>query len=585
MVDYFLYNKISRKLEENFREIVGEDNCFSDYEIRWTYAFGGSIFENRWVPELVILPQNAIQISKIVMLANEHRIPITPRGSGTSLSAGHLAAYGGIIIDLSQMNQILSIEIANNLVIVEPGVICDDLNEKLKKFGYFFPPDPGSSSVCSIGGMVASNAGGIQAFKYGVTKDYVLFVEIILANGRILTFGSKTLKSVSSYNIKDLFVGSEGSLGIISKIGLRIKPLPSKRKLGFYIFDRIEDLQEAVIELRVECITPILIEFLDKTTSSTVFEYLGGSFFDFPRGYVLICDLDGNFDNDLEDQLSTLHKVMINHQPIFNKLAETDKEREDLINARKAALPALARRAPSCCIEDCTIQITRLSDIIHRIELIPTKLKLKHLKIATFGHMDGNLHPTFLFNENDDEDVKDFELAVEYLYKEIILPGEGTLTGEHGIGKIKTPFLSLELDEEILNLMRDIKNVFDPNHIFNPGIGKGDLTPLKLTRRRRSLKGVPEKTLELNCIRCGFCNISCPSRMFFKSEAHSPRGRLSILNGLVYGDITLENKQLINEILHSCTLCGSCLSHCPASVNTHLIFEKAREILHEVKSN
>lgn len=238
------YNKISEKIFEQFKKIVGEAFFFREYEIRWTYAFEATIFEKNWIPELILMPRTTEQVSEILKLANGNKIPITPRGSGTSLSGGSLSAYGGIILDLSQMNNIISINIENNLVEVEPGIICDELNEKLSPYGYFFPPDPGSSSVCSIGGMVATNAGGIQAFKYGVTKDYVLSLEVVLANGEIVNFGTNVLKSVSSYNLKDLIVGSEGTLGIITKICLRVRPLPKKKKVRLVYFRKNRILKE-----------------------------------------------------------------------------------------------------------------------------------------------------------------------------------------------------------------------------------------------------------------------------------------------------------------------------------------------------
>ena len=243
------YNKISEALSQKFKEIVGDEYIFTEYEIRWTYAFGGTIFEKEWIPDLILLPQTSEQVSKILKLANDNKIPVTPRGSGTSLSGGPMTPYKGISLDLTKMNKIIEIDIENNLVETESGVICDDLNEKLKAYGYFFPPDPGSSSVATIGGMVATNAGGIQAFKYGVTKNYVLYLEVVLPDGKILNLGTDVLKSVSSYNLKDLFIGSEGTLGVITKIGLRIRPLPKTRKLGLFIFENVEDLQNAVITL------------------------------------------------------------------------------------------------------------------------------------------------------------------------------------------------------------------------------------------------------------------------------------------------------------------------------------------------
>jgi glycolate oxidase len=577
---HLFYNKISEDLSNEFKQIVGENKFFNDYEIRFTYAFGASIFNKEWVPDLILIPQNTEHVSKILNLANKNKIPVTPRGNGTSLSSGSLSPYGGIILDLSQMNEILAIDIENNFVEVEPGVVCDDLNETLKLYGYFFPPDPGSSSVATIGGMVANNAGGIQAFKYGVTKNYVLYLEVVLPDGQILNLGSKVLKSVSSYNIKDLFVGSEGTLGIITKVGLRIRPLPKARKLGLFIFDDLVNLQDVVLELRRSGIVPNLLEFMGKIVLKAVSEYLGGEFFDFPRGYVLLAEVDGNSEIEVNESFSIMFDIIIQKNPIFHKIALNEEERERLILARKANLPALSRVRPNTCVEDCTIQISKFSDVIKKIEEIPQKINAKNLLVAIICHMEGNLHPTFLFNENDEQDVKDFEKAIDYLYKEIILPAGGTLTGEHGIGKIKTPYLELEHGSDVINLMTKIKRLFDPNMILNPGIGKGDSRILNTKNQKRILENQAESILELKCMRCGFC-ISCPSRIEYNLETYSPRGRLSLLNGLVYGD--LEVNDLIIEVLHTCTLCGLCQTKCPAGVNTTEIFEKAREIIHDRK--
>ncbi|MFW9901446.1 MAG: FAD-binding oxidoreductase, partial [Candidatus Thorarchaeota archaeon] len=428
------YSSISEHISKKLKNIVGENYFFDNYEIRYSYAYGCSIFNKNWIPDLILIAQNTKQISEILKIANENKIPVTPRGSGTSLSSGSLSPYGGIILDVSKMNKIITINIENNIVEVEPGVICDELNETLKPYGYFFPPDPGSSSVATIGGMVASNAGGIQAFKYGVTKNYIMYLEVVLPNGEILNLGSKVLKSVSSYNIKDLFIGSEGTLGVITKIGLRIRPLPKTRKLGLFIFEDIENLTNAVLELRRSGIVPNLLEFMDKIVLKAVTEYLGGEFFDFPPGYVLLAEVDGNSEIEVNEEFSVMFDIIIQKNPIFHKIAMNDEERDRLILARKANLPALSRIRPNTCVEDCTIQISEFSDVIKKIEEIPKSINAKNLLVAIICHMEGNLHPTFLFNENDENDVKDFEKAIDYLYREIIIPAGGTLTGEHGIG-------------------------------------------------------------------------------------------------------------------------------------------------------
>ncbi|MFX1281543.1 MAG: FAD-binding and (Fe-S)-binding domain-containing protein [Promethearchaeota archaeon] len=574
------YNKITKPLLEQFKTIVGSHFIFDQFEIRWTYAFGGSLFIKDWIPDLILMPQKSQQVSEILKLANKKKIAVTPRGSGTSLSSGSMTPYGGIILDLSQMKKILNIDIVNNLVEVEPGVVCDDLNEILKPMGYLFPPDPGSSSVCTIGGMVATNAGGIQAFKYGVTKNYVLYLEVVLPNGKILNLGTKVLKSVSSYNLKDLFIGSEGTLGIITKIGLRIRPLPKTRKLGLYIFENVEYLRDAVIELRKRGIVPNLLEFMDKILLKAVKEFLGGEFFDFPDGYMLLAEVDGNSSKEVDEHFSKMFDIIIRHNPIFHKIAKTEEERERLILARKSNLPALSRIRPNTCVEDCTIQLSDFAEIIKKIEKIPEDINAKNLLVATICHMEGNLHPTFLFNENDEEDIMDFEKAVDYLYKEIIIPVGGTVTGEHGIGKIKTSYLKFEHGIDVVNLMTDIKDFFDPNRILNPGIGKGDNKTLKKSIYNRNLKN-KDALLSLKCMRCGFCLTKCPSRIYHLIEPYSPRGRLSILNGLVHGELELND--FIAEILQTCTLCGSCDSVCPAGIKTSEIFEKAREIIHKKK--
>jgi glycolate oxidase len=575
------YNKISKQLIAQLERIVGEASCVDNFEIRWAYSFGGTIFERDWIPDLILLPQNSSQISKILKLATKYRVPVTPRGSGTSLSGGPMTPYKGIVLDLTRINKIIKIDIDNNLVEVEPGVICDDLNEKLKSYRYFFPPDPGSSSVATIGGMVATNAGGIQAFKYGVTKNYVLYLEVVLPDGTIMNLGSNVLKSVSSYNLKDLFIGSEGTLGVITKIGLRIRPLPKTRKLGLFIFEDVRDLQNAVLKIRKKGIVPNLLEFMDKLVLEAVTDYLGGEFIDFPNGYVLLAEVDGESFNEVEEKFSVLFDIIIQQNPLYHKIAKNNEERERLILARKANLPALSRLRPNTCVEDCTVQLTHLAEVIKKIEKIPEEIKAENLLVAIICHMEGNLHPTFLFNENDEQDIRDFERAIEFLYKEIIIPAGGTLTGEHGIGKIKTPYLELEHGPEVIDIMVKIKELFDPKRILNPGIGKGEKQPVRSSRKRRLLKNQNTNLLSLKCMRCGFCIGTCPSRTHYLLEAYSPRGRLSILNGLVYGD--LSPTEVIADILNTCTLCALCHTTCPAGIETHEIFEKAREIIYTKK--
>ncbi|GAG94730.1 unnamed protein product, partial [marine sediment metagenome] len=274
--------------------------------------------------------------------------------------------------------------------------------------------------------------------------------------------------------------------------GLRIRPLPKMRKLGLFIFDNVEDIRDATIEIRQRGIVPNLLEFMDKTILKAVSNYLGGEFLDYPNGYVLLAEIDGDYEKEIEENFSVLFDTIIQKNPIFHKIAKNAQERERLILARKANLPALSRLQPTCCVEDCTIQISDFAEIVNKIEKIPEDINAENLQVAIICHMEGNLHPTFLFNENYDKDIKDFEKAIDYLYREIIIPAGGTLTGEHGIGKIKTPYLELEHGSEVVDLMRQIKELFDPNMILNPGIGKGDTRLLNKSGSKRHLKNLPE---------------------------------------------------------------------------------------------
>ncbi|MFX1446059.1 MAG: FAD-linked oxidase C-terminal domain-containing protein, partial [Promethearchaeota archaeon] len=353
-----------------------------------------------------------------------------------------------------------------------------------------------------------------------------------------------------------------------------------KRKLSFFIFDNLEDLNEAVLEIRKKGIVPNILEFIDKVVIKAIYEYLGGEFYDYPIGYVLMAEVDGDNDYEIEQNFSILFDIVIKNNPIFHKIAENPEERDKLVQARKSNFPALSRIRPSVCTEDCSIPLTEFCNVIKKIEKIPEIIGASNLLVGIVCHMEGNLHPKFLFNENDEQDLEDFQKAMDYLYKEIIIPSGGSITGEHGIGKIKTPYLPLEHRKNVIDIMSQIKNLLDPNLILNPGIGKGDISTLKKRKNLRKLKNLPGKLLKLSCNRCGFCNLSCPSKSYYKSEAYTPRGKLSILNGLVYGDLNFEKIELINDILHTCTLCGVCLTICPAGVNTNEIFEKAREILH-----
>lgn len=568
------YNKVSIEFITKLKEIVGHESVFTDLTDVYPYALDGTLFNVNTIPEAVVQPSTVEQISLILKLCNEFKIPATPRGSGTSLAGNSLAIYGGIVIDMIKFDKITEINIPDNIVIVEPGVICDKLNEALAKEGYFFPPDPGSSSAATIGGMVANNSGGLQAFKYGVTANYVVWLEVVLPNGEIMEFGSKTLKSVSSLNIGGLLIGSEGTLGIITQIGLKIRPLPVARKTGFFIYEEFETITEIIITIRKARIIPNMQEFLDKTAEQVCFQYLGGDYLSYPIGYFLLLEVDGT-KNQVEEEFDIIQNICIQAKPLFYKIAQNPKDRDMIIQARKVALPALSRLAPTTSLEDFTVNITQLSVALHKIEELAQKIQGSGVRLATFGHLEGNLHPTFMFNEHNSDDITTFERAIDIIYSEIVIPLGGTVTGEHGVGFVKAKYMEREHKSSV-NLMHKIKLLFDPNLILNPGKAKGSKrfdyqNPVPI--KQKDLINVPA----MSCMRCGFCLSECPSYKNFQKESFSPRGKLSLIRGALRGNILIDSK--FREALYSCTLCGYCQSKCPASIKTIDIFEGTRKLI------
>ncbi len=570
------FHKIEDSDLSFFRSIAPTDSVLTDKENRYIYSMDGTLFESENIPECVILVEAADQISQIVRYCNEHRIPITPRGSGTSLSGGPVSKFGGLILDFSRMTKIEEISIENQRVIVEAGVICDKLNEELKKYGYFFPPDPGSSSAASIGGMIANNAGGVQAFKYGTTKDYILWLEVVLPDGSMVEMGSKTLKSNSAYNLCGLMAGSEGTLGIITKAALRIKPLPKARRTGFYIYPRVESIASVIRHIRCEGLMPNLQEYLDKTTARACYEYLGGEYLQYPNGYALIIEVDGS-DAEVRVAFEEVHAIAVSEGAIFHRISETAKDRDRVIAARKAALPALARLAPTTLIEDCTINLDKWAEAVTKMEQIIDRFPNSGVKIATFGHLEGNIHPTIMFDETNETQREVFEKIMDILYDEIVIPLGGTVTGEHGIGFVKSPYIAAE-HSSIANLSKQIKNTFDPNNIMNPGKGKSfDGLDSEFKAKNKGFRAIANQTFKiLNCIRCGFCIQSCPLYQSTKSQFYSPRGRMILINGLLKHEIELTQK--VHESISGCSLCAQCRLKCPAGVETDEICEKARAI-------
>jgi glycolate oxidase len=467
------YGRVDSRVLSKLERFVGTENVSTREEDRYCYSRDTTLFSRQ--PDVVIRPQNTQQVSEVIKLANDARIPITPWGAGTSASGSPVPIKGGILLDMGAMNRILQIEPDNLVATVEPGVICDALNEALARHGFFFPPDPASSPSATLGGMVACNASGNRAIKYGTTKDHILAMEVVLPTGEVVNTGSKSLKSVAGFDLTRLMVGSEGSLGVITKITLKITPLPEHYASALFIYKTIDALARAAVKVRRARIVPSMLEFMNAKTTEASFKYAGLQ--GLPAGCFLLVDCDGTRES-VEKTLDRCVEICKSEEPVHVEKATDLAYRDKLISARKAALPALARLRPTTCMEDCTVPVTRLAEAALMIEDIPKRHSTEGFDLASFGHLgDGNLHPTFIFDENVQAQREAFFRGLDTLYKEIVLPMGGSITGEHGIGLIRAPYMEAELGGRVTKLMRDLKALLDPNLILNPGKGKGGPYP------------------------------------------------------------------------------------------------------------
>jgi glycolate oxidase len=455
-------NIMDEKLKQDLIQIVGEANVTDSLIDRVSLSYDASEHSHR--PEGGVWAESAEQVSEIMKLATRERIPVIPRGAGTGLSGMAVPIEGGIVLDLNRMNRILRISIEDRLAVVEPGVVYVDLEKALIPYGFFFPPDPASGKVSTLGGNVATNAGGLKGAKYGTTRDYVLGLQVVLPDGRIMRTGSKAMKSVSGYDLTRLFVGSEGTLGIVTEITLKINPKPTATSTALATFDNLEDAGNAINQIMHSGIIPSALEILGRETLAAINQ---NTDLNLPEvDAMLLAETDGYTREETDYQLGKVIDVFRRNNAREVRQAETEKDVEDLWAARKSAYAVLARIEPNFVLEDVTVPMTQITALLNGIHAISEK---HHIRIATFGHAgDGNLHPQILYNGYDPEQVKQMEAASADLFRLAIDLG-GTLTGEHGIGLAKAPFMTLEHDPVAMDVMRSVKKMFDPDNILNPG--------------------------------------------------------------------------------------------------------------------
>ena len=449
-------------IKEALTDIVGPARVTDALIDMVSYSYDSSDHDHR--PDAAVWPASTEQVSKILALAHTRGIPVIPRGAGTGLAGAAVPIRGGVVMDLGGMNRILDIRIADRQAVVQPGVVYADLARALGRFGFFFPPDPASSQACTLGGNVATNAGGIRGAKYGVTRDYVLGLEVVLADGRVMRTGSYCIKSASGYDLTRLFVGSEGTLGVITEITLKINPKPKAAKTGTAYFSDLEDAGRAVTDIMHSGIIPSVLEILDVNTIAVLREQAG---MELPRvEAILLVETDGYTDTEASFQMDSVMEALHRNGAEYVRVAESAREAEELWKARKSASGAAASIRANNVSEDVTVPVSRVPELLTRISAL---VKRRGLPFVIFGHAgDGNLHPKIMYDRSDPEQVKTVRELSNELFALTCELG-GTLTGEHGIGLAKAPYMSLEHDPVALEMMAAIKRVFDPANILNPG--------------------------------------------------------------------------------------------------------------------
>jgi glycolate oxidase len=445
------------------KSIVGPDRLLTSREDLVAYSYDATWMESP--PQAVVLPKSAQEVSLVLKLANRYKIPLAPRGAGSGLSGGSVPQQGGIALSFTLMNRILEIDTENSVAVVEPGVITFALQKEVEKHGLFYPPDPSSLKQSAIGGNVAENAGGARCLKYGVTSDYVRALEVVLPTGEIFQTGGKMVKIATGYNLRQLFTGAEGTLGVITKITLRLLPLPKFRTTALVPFADVETACIAVTKIMSSGLLPASIELMDTFTMRCVEEYrpvglpLGA-------GAMLLFALDGNYQQVIEAETEAVAQICRDAGALEVRVGKSAEENEKLWEARRAVSPSLARLRPNKFGEDISVPRSALPQIVREIGDIS---KRYNLPIPVFGHAgDGNLHPNILCDRSDPEEMERVRGAAAEIFRAAVRLG-GTLSGEHGIGLLKKEFMEEALGAEQLAFQIRLREYFDPNGILNPG--------------------------------------------------------------------------------------------------------------------
>jgi glycolate oxidase len=450
-------------LENDLKELFNKDQVLTSLEERLCYSYDAT--NKSFLPDAIVIPHSAEDVVKLMKYAHQHKIPVIPRGAGTGYTGGSLPVKGGIVVTFEQMTKVLHLDKEKKYAVVEPGLVTQQFADYVAKFGLFYPPDPASLKTSTLGGNVGECSGGLKGRKYGVTKSYVIGLETVLSDGQIMKTGILNGQNENSYDLEGILVGSEGTLGMVTKIALRLLDKVKYEQTVLATFNKMEDAAEVVAAITASGIIPSVLEFIDGDTLTCVLEYIQVDNIEKSEA-VLLIEVDGSDKEEVQQEFEKVLKICKEKRAKNLQYAETKEEKDKLWTIRRSISASLLRIAPTKVNEDISVPASKLPAMVKHIQELSKKHKVG---INTFGHAgDGNLHVTFMCDSTNKEQMERVEAAVDELF-DLTLKLDGTLSGEHGIGITKAKYLEDEVGKSGIKLMRKIKSAFDPEHIINPG--------------------------------------------------------------------------------------------------------------------
>ena len=456
---------LTNTLIKKLNKALPKENILSEIEERYVYSVDASNdpYTKSTLPDAIVFVETIEQVQKVVKIAGEQMIPIICRGAGTNTVGACVATHGGIILNFSKMNKILEINPENMTARVQPGVVVGDLQHEVENLGLFYPPDPSNLKVSTIGGSIAQNSAGARCFKYGSTKDYIIDMLVVTANGELIRTGSNTIKNATGYNLGSLFIGSEGTLGIVVEATIKLIPKPETTQVIMAYFDKVENSIIAVNKIIEKQVFPATIDFMDKNAIQTVEQF-------YPTGLLcdkkaaLIIEIDG-FKSNISEQRDTICKILRENNAANIQYSTTKEESDNIWSARRSSMAACTKLKPNVTTDDIIVPRNNLAKLVKGIQDICKRHKLT---VCMVGHVgDGSVHPQIPIDYNDNEEYKHYKIAKSEIYQLTVKLG-GIISGEHGIGLEKKAYISKVVEGGALDYMRLIKKTFDPKNILNP---------------------------------------------------------------------------------------------------------------------